>query len=174
MNIDKSTFQDLQLWGLERPNATWKYEIKMLFDNRSYRSCRQKASLFRTSRPRSGGLIHQVVDLEKLTYQCASPVTIRVIPLEIQFVHRRHVAAMPAPRLGTVFLLKSVLITERLSTAVEKALGPIRTLRTPSATSAPSVLATPILSSYPPLHGSRSPYYKLRNFNTMVLSLIHI
>ena len=73
-------------------------------------------------------LIHQVVDLEKLTYQCASPVTIRVIPLEILFVHRRHVAAMPAPRLGTVFLLKSILITERLSTAVEKAVGPIRTL----------------------------------------------
>ena len=69
-----------------------------------------------------------VVDLEKLTYQCASPVTIRVIHLEIQFVHRRHVAAMPAPRLGTVFLLKSILITERLSTAVERAVGPIRTL----------------------------------------------
>ena len=78
-----------------------------------------------------GGLIHKVVDLEKLTYQCASPVTIRVIPLEILFVHRRRAAAMAAPRLGTVFLLKSaksVLITERLSNAVEKALGPIRTL----------------------------------------------
>ena len=76
-----------------------------------------------------GALIPKVVDLEKLTYQCASPVTIRVIPLEIELVHRRHVAAMTAPRLGTVFLIKSVLITERLSTAVEKAVGPIRTLK---------------------------------------------
>ena len=99
----------------------------MLFDDRT--GIVKKASLFGTSRPRLGGLIPEVVDLEKLTYQCASPVTIRVIPLEIQLVHRRHVAAMPAPRLGTVFLLKSILITERLSTAVKKAPGPIRTLR---------------------------------------------
>ena len=35
---------------------------------------------------------------------------------------------MAAPRLGTVLLLKSSPITERLSTAVEKARGPIRTL----------------------------------------------
>ena len=88
----------------------------------------QKASLFGTSRPRSGGLIREVVDLKQLTYQCASPIVIRVFPVEFQLVHRRHAAAMAAPRLGTVLLLKSVQITERISTAVEKALGPIPTL----------------------------------------------
>ena len=28
--IDKSPFQDLQLGGLGRPNAAWKYQIKLL------------------------------------------------------------------------------------------------------------------------------------------------
>ena len=63
-----------------------------------------KASLFGTSRPRLGALIHQVVDLEKLTYQCASSVTIRVIPLEILLLQRRRAAAMAALLLGTVLL----------------------------------------------------------------------
>ena len=75
-----------------------------------------------------GGLIQEIVDLKKLTYQCASPIVIRVFPVELHLLHRRHAAAMAAPRLGTVLLLKSVQITERLSTAVEKALRPIRTL----------------------------------------------
>ena len=87
-----------------------------------------KASLFGTSRPRSGRLFREVVDLKKLTYQCASPIVIRVFPVELHLLHRRHAAAMAAPRLGTVLLLKSVQITERISTAVEKAQGPIRTL----------------------------------------------
>ena len=85
--------------------------------------------IFGTSRPRLGALIRKVVDLKKLTYQCASPIVIRVFPVEFLFVHRRHAAAMAAPRLGPVLLLKSVQITERLSTAVEKALGPIATFR---------------------------------------------
>ena len=105
----------------------------MLFDNtgpvvKKHLYC-QKASLFGTSRPRLGDLIREVVDLKKLTYQCASPIVIRVFPVELHLLHRRHAAAMAAPRLGTVLLLKSVQITERLSTAVEKALGPIPTLR---------------------------------------------
>ena len=33
LHIDKSTFRDLQLGVLVLPNAAWKYEIKMLFDN---------------------------------------------------------------------------------------------------------------------------------------------
>ena len=68
------------------------------------------------------------VDLKKLTYQCASPIVIRVFPVELHLLHRRHAAAMAAPRLGSVLLINSVLITERFSTAVEKALGPIPTL----------------------------------------------
>ena len=79
---------------------------------------RHKASLFGTSGPRLGDLIHQVVDLEKLTYQCVSPIVIRVIPLETLFLHRRHAAAMAAPQLGSVLLIKSVPNTERFSTAV--------------------------------------------------------
>ena len=75
----------------------------------------QKASLFDTSRPRSGDLIPKNVDLNKLIYQCASLIAIRVFPGELHLLHRRHAAAMEAPRLGPVLLIKLVLITEQFS-----------------------------------------------------------
>ena len=73
---------------------------------------RQKRFAVLHFKPRLGEEMHPVVDLEKLTYQCASPETIGVIRVESVFLYRRHADAVATPRCGTVVLSRPVQITE--------------------------------------------------------------